>query len=171
MKLQLDRLETPLGTVLLVWEGATLRALDFSDYEARMTKLLRQHYGTYELQEASAPAALREPLEAYFAGDLTALDAVPVQTNGTEFQRAVWAALRTIPPGQTRTYGKLAQQIERPAAVRAVGMTNGANPIGIVVPCHRVIGANGTLTGYAGGLERKRWLLEHEGALAKSLLR
>ena len=93
-----------------------------------------------------------------------------MQTNGTEFQRDVWAALRTIPAGQTRTYGELAKQINRPAAVRAVGMTNGANPIGIVVPCHRVIGANGTLTGYAGGLERKRWLLEHEGALAPTLL-
>lgn len=169
MNLQLDRMETPLGTVLLVWEGSNLRALDFSDYEARMTKLLRQHYGDYELHEATAPASLRAPLTAYFAGDWAALDRIPVQTNGTEFQRAVWAALRTIPAGQTRTYGELAQQINRPAAVRAVGMTNGANPIGIVVPCHRVIGANGTLTGYAGGLVRKRWLLEHERALTPLL--
>jgi methylated-DNA-[protein]-cysteine S-methyltransferase len=169
MNLNLDRMESPLGTVLLVWEGSNLRALDFSDYEARMTKLLRQHYGTYQLHEATAPASLRDPLTDYFAGDLTALDRVPVQTNGTEFQRDVWAALRTIPAGQTRTYGELAKQINRPAAVRAVGMTNGANPIGIVVPCHRVIGANGTLTGYAGGLERKRWLLEHEGALSPLL--
>ena len=170
MNLQLDRIESPLGTVLLVWEGNNLRALDFSDYETRMTKLLRQHYGTYQLHEAVAPASLRDPLTDYFAGDFAALDRVPVQTNGTEFQRDVWAALRTIPAGQTRTYGELAKQINRPAAVRAVGMTNGANPIGIVVPCHRVIGANGTLTGYAGGLERKRWLLEHEGALAPTLL-
>lgn len=170
MNLQLDRIESPLGTVLLVWEGNNLRALDFSDYEARMTKLLRQHYGDYQLHEAAAPASLRDPLTAYFAGDFAALDCIPVQTNGTEFQRDVWAALRTIPAGQTRTYGELAKQINRPAAVRAVGMTNGANPIGIVVPCHRVIGANGTLTGYAGGLERKRWLLEHEGALAPTLL-
>lgn len=169
MKLQLDRMETPLGTVLLVWEENNLRALDFSDYEARMAKLLRQHYGDYELHEAPAPANVRHALTAYFAGDLAALDRIPVETNGTEFQRAVWSALRMIPAGQTRTYGELAQQIKRPAAVRAVGMTNGANPIGIVVPCHRVIGANGTLTGYAGGLARKRWLLEHEGALAPLL--
>ncbi len=165
MNLNFDRMESPLGTVLLVWEGQNLRALDFSDYETRMSKLLRQHYGGYKLHEAAAPASLRDPLKEYFAGDLAALDCVAVQTNGTEFQRDVWAALRTIPVGQTRTYGELAKQINRPAAVRAVGMTNGANPIGIVVPCHRVIGANGTLTGYAGGLERKRWLLEHEGAI------
>ncbi len=170
MKLNLDRMESPIGTVLLVWQAENLHALDFSDYEARMTKLLRQHYGEYELREATAPADVRAALNDYFAGNLTALDRVPVQTNGTEFQREVWAALRTIPAGQTRTYGELAKQINRPAAVRAVGMTNGANPIGIVVPCHRVIGANGTLTGYAGGLERKRWLLEHEGALTPSLL-
>ncbi|NOT60321.1 MAG: methylated-DNA--[protein]-cysteine S-methyltransferase [Acidobacteria bacterium] len=170
MKLNLDRMESPLGTLLLVWQAENLHALDFSDYETRMTKLLRQHYGIYELYEAIAPANLRVALADYFAGDFAALNRIPVKTHGTEFQQAVWAALRTIPAGQTRTYGELAQQIERPAAVRAVGMTNGANPIGIVVPCHRVIGANGTLTGYAGGLERKRWLLEHEGALTPSLL-
>lgn len=169
MNLNLAQMESPLGTVLLVWEGNNLRALDFSDYETRMHKLLRLHYGDYELREAAVPANFRAPLNDYFAGDLNALNHIPVQTNGTEFQRAVWNALRTIPVGQTRTYGDLAKQIQRPAAVRAVGMTNGANPIGIVVPCHRVIGANGTLTGYAGGLDRKRWLLEHEGALTPLL--
>ena len=170
MKLNLDRIESPLGPLLLVWQAENLHALDFSDYETRMTKLLRQHYGECNLSKATAPAHLRKALTDYFAGDFAALNHIEVKTNGTEFQRAVWAALRTIPAGQTRTYGELAAQIQRPAAVRAVGMTNGANPIGIVVPCHRVIGANGTLTGYAGGLERKRWLLEHEGALTPSLL-
>ena len=170
MNFNLDRMETPVGSILLVWEENHLRALDFSDYETRMAKLLRQHYGNYQLHEAAAPASMRNALNDYFAGDFAALDHVPVKTNGTEFQRGVWAALRTIPAGQTRTYGELAAQINRPTAVRAVGMTNGANPVGIVVPCHRVIGANGTLTGYAGGLERKRWLLEHEGALSSLLL-
>jgi O-6-methylguanine DNA methyltransferase len=170
MKLNLDRMNSPLGTLLLAWEGEHLRALDFEDYEARMTRLLQTHYGNYALSEKAAPAAWHKALNDYFAGDLAALNHIPVATNGTEFQRAVWAALRTIPAGQTRTYGELAQQIQRPAAVRAVGTTNGANPISLVVPCHRVIGANGTLTGYAGGLERKRWLLEHEGALTPSLL-
>jgi O-6-methylguanine DNA methyltransferase len=170
MNLNLSRFESPLGAVLLVWEESNLRALDFSDYEARMHKLLRLHYGAYELREADAPADLSAPLSDYFAGDLQALNHLSVQTNGTEFQCAVWTALRTIPAGQTRTYGELATQIHRPAAVRAVGATTGANPVGIVVPCHRVIGANGTLTGYAGGIERKRWLLKHEGALAPDLL-
>jgi methylated-DNA-[protein]-cysteine S-methyltransferase len=94
---------------------------------------------------------------------LTAIDSLPVKTGGTVFQRSVWAALRTIPTGKTTTYGRLAAGLSRPKAVRAVGMANGANPISIVVPCHRVIGADATLTGYGGGLERKRWLLQHEG--------
>jgi methylated-DNA-[protein]-cysteine S-methyltransferase len=87
-----------------------------------------------------------------------------VQTSGTPFQREVWRALRNIPCGTTVSYAKLAEQIGRPAAVRAVGLANGSNPVGVVVPCHRVIGANGSLTGYGGGIERKSWLLEHEAS-------
>jgi O-6-methylguanine DNA methyltransferase len=102
------------------------------------------------------------PLRAYFAGDLSALDGVPVAPSGTPFQLAVWAALRAIPVGETASYSDIARVIGRPSAVRAVGAANGANPIGIVVPCHRVIGRDGSLTGYAGGLDRKRWLLRHE---------
>jgi methylated-DNA-[protein]-cysteine S-methyltransferase len=97
------------------------------------------------------------------AGDIASLDGIPTESDGTPFQREVWAALRQIPAGETWSYGRLAAHIGRPAAVRAVGLANGANPIGVVVPCHRVIGASGGLTGYAGGLERKRWLLAHEG--------
>jgi methylated-DNA-[protein]-cysteine S-methyltransferase len=93
-----------------------------------------------------------------------ALDGLTVTTGGTDFQRSVWKALRAIPAGETRTYGQLAAAIGSPKAVRAVGLANGRNPVALIVPCHRVIGANGTLTGYAGGLERKRWLLQHEGA-------
>jgi len=111
---------------------------------------------------AAAPSAVADPLDAYFAGRLEAIDAILVKTGGTAFQRAVWSALRRIPVGQTTSYGALAAAIDRPRAVRAVGLANGSNPIGVVVPCHRVIGANGSLTGYAGGLERKRWLLAHE---------
>jgi len=102
-------------------------------------------------------------LDAYFAGDLTAIDDVPVATNGTPFQRTVWAALRRIPAGTTTSYGALAASIGYPSAMRAVGLANGANPVAIIVPCHRVIGADHSLTGYGGGLPRKRWLLEHEG--------
>jgi methylated-DNA-[protein]-cysteine S-methyltransferase len=101
-------------------------------------------------------------LKAYFGGDIDAIDALKTHSLGTPFQAKVWAALRAIPAGETRSYGQIAAQIGSPMAMRAVGLANGANPIGIVVPCHRVIGADGTLTGYGGGLPRKEWLLKHE---------
>lgn len=162
-----DKISTPIGVMLVVVDSeARLRALDWSDYETRMHRLLRLHYGEggVELIAGNAPDTVRESLERYLAGDILAIDAMPVQTHGTLFQREVWAALRNIPAGETTSYGALAVKIGRPAAVRAVGMANGANPVGVVVPCHRVIGANGSLTGFGGGLERKRWLLVHEGA-------
>ena len=165
LNLILDRLASPVGEVLLVVDaGGAVRALDFHDYEDRLRRLLRLHYGAVVLTEGRAPEAVRRAVEAYFAGDLAAFDAIRVETGGTVFQRAVWRALRDIPAGETRTYGQLAQAVGSPKAVRAVGLANGANPVGVIVPCHRVIGANGTLTGYAGGLERKRWLLAHETA-------
>lgn len=161
--LKLDRLASPVGEILLVTDtGGAVRALDFADFEHRMLRLLRLHYGTVDLSPAAAPLAVRQALEAYFGGDLEELGAIPVQTGGTEFQRAVWRALRDIPAGQTRSYGQIAQSIASPKAVRAVGLANGANPVGVIVPCHRVIGKSGALTGYAGGVERKRWLLAHE---------
>lgn len=161
----LGTLPTPIGTMLLVFdEDGALRALDWSDHEERMRRLLRLHYGTaFSLREATPPPALRDPIEAYFAGDLVAIDGLGVRHNGTAFQREVWAALRTIPVGTTLSYGALAQRLGRDKAVRAVGLANGANPVGLVVPCHRVIGANASLTGYGGGLHRKQWLLAHEG--------
>lgn len=161
--LTLDRIETPVGTVLLVADAdGAVRALDFAGYEDRMMRLLRRHYGDAPLTDGLAPERVREAVAAYFAGHLNALDGLTIKTGGTEFQRSVWAALRDIPAGQTRTYGQLATAIGRPKAVRAAGLANGQNPIAVIVPCHRVIGANGALTGFAGGLERKRWLLDHE---------
>lgn len=163
MRLQLDRLASPIGTILLVSdESGALRALDFGDYEARMARLLRLHYGAVELAHGAAPDATRRALDAYFAGDLGGLASVATATGGSLFQRGVWAALRTVPAGATTTYGELAAKLGRPGASRAVGLANGANPIAVVVPCHRVIGANGALTGYGGGLPRKRWLIDHE---------
>ncbi|MCC6767064.1 MAG: methylated-DNA--[protein]-cysteine S-methyltransferase [Deltaproteobacteria bacterium] len=157
------RLPSPLGALSLVWDGeCVLRALDFEDYEARLQRLLGRHYGAFTLVEASVPTALAEPLGAFFAGEIGAIDVLSVGTNGTAFQRRVWRALRGIPAGRTRTYGELAAAIGAPSASRAVGLANGANPIAIVVPCHRVIGVDGTLTGYGGGIARKRWLLDHE---------
>jgi methylated-DNA-[protein]-cysteine S-methyltransferase len=161
--LHLDRVPSPLGTLTVVTNECALVALDFDDYAERMQRLLRTHHGDFTLREERERLGVRDALEAYFAGDLRAPDALPTHTNGTDFQRAVWQALRTIPAGTTLSYGELARRLGKPQAMRAVGLANGANPIGIVVPCHRVIGANGTLTGYGGGIERKRWLLEHEG--------
>jgi methylated-DNA-[protein]-cysteine S-methyltransferase len=164
--LTLDRLATPVGEVLLVTDGdGAVRALDFADHEPRMRRLLARHHGDARLQDGRAPAAVRGAVEAYFAGDLGALTALTVKTGGTPFQRAVWAALTQIPAGTTETYGQLAARIGAPRAVRAVGLANGANPVGVIVPCHRVVGSNGRLTGYAGGLERKRWLLTHEAGV------
>jgi methylated-DNA-[protein]-cysteine S-methyltransferase len=163
----LERLDTPTGRMLILTDDEhRLRAVDWEDHEARMQRLLRQHYGPagVTLRESSRPSAARRSLEAYFEGELEAWTGLSTATHGTPFQRAVWDALRRIPVGQTVSYGGLAASIGRPTATRAVGLANGSNPIAIVVPCHRVIGADDSLTGYGGGVERKRWLLRHEGA-------
>jgi O-6-methylguanine DNA methyltransferase len=166
-RLNFHRWPSPVGDLSLVWDDAGLRALDFDDYDERLRRLLSRHYGVFRLEPADPPAWLTEPLTAYFAGDHAALSRVPVATNGSAFQEAVWTALRQIPAGETWSYGRLAAHVGKPGASRAVGLANGANPVGIVTPCHRVIGADGTLTGYGGGLERKRRLLEHEGVALK----
>ncbi|MCU0681497.1 MAG: methylated-DNA--[protein]-cysteine S-methyltransferase [Polyangiaceae bacterium] len=162
----LGRVSSPLGGILLVSDGEKrLVALDFETHEARMHQLLRRHHGGElpGLVERPAPAVMASALDAFFAGEVTAIDGLAVHTGGTAFEQTVWAALRGIPAGTTTTYGRLAASLGRPSASRAVGRANGANPVGIVIPCHRVIGADGSLTGYGGGIERKRWLLAHEG--------
>lgn len=164
VELNYSRIESPLGVILLVVDGAKLCALDYAGYETRMFKLLEQRYGKVTLKEVTNPNGFSEKIEAYLAGDLTKVDTIPVATGGTAFQQEVWQALRTIPIGTTVTYGALATKLGKPAASRAVGYANSLNPIAIVIPCHRVVGANSGLTGYAGGLERKQWLLQHEGA-------
>ncbi len=170
MRLQLDRFASPIGDLFLVHDDeGRLRVLDFDGFDARMQALLHRHYGAVELTKAPAPRATTDALTAYFAGSFTAVDSLEIATGGTEFQRAAWKALRAIPPGQTRSYAAQALAMGRPKAVRAVGLANGANPIAIVTPCHRVIGADGSLTGFGGGLARKRWLLEHEGAIPPRL--
>ena len=164
-QLSLDRLATPIGTALLVTdEGGYLRAFNWTDYEAAMRTWLARHYPKADLLEGRAPVTVRASFEAYFCGDARALEPVPWIASGTAFQLKVWQTLCTIPAGETLSYAGLAERIGRPTAVRAVGLANGANPVAVVVPCHRVIGSNGSLTGYGGGLPRKRWLLEHEGA-------
>jgi len=168
-RLLLDRAPSPIGEILIVTdETGLLRAVDFHDFEPRLRRLLRLHYGDLPLEAGEAPSATKAAFARYFAGDAGALSSLAWDTGGTPFQRAVWRALAAIPPGETVTYSELARRVERPAAIRAVGAANGANPLSLVAPCHRVIGMDGALTGYAGGIDRKRWLLAHEGALHAS---
>ena len=152
--------ESPLGELLAVGDGGRLRGLYMQ--EGRTAIAVEGGW-----QEADEPfAGLREQLEDYWTGRLTAFD-LPVEMAGSPFQRRVWRALQDIPYGETISYGELARRIEVPSAARAVGVANGHNPICVIVPCHRVIGADGSLTGFGGGLERKRLLLELEaGVLA-----
>ncbi|MBR0790954.1 methylated-DNA--[protein]-cysteine S-methyltransferase [Bradyrhizobium manausense] len=160
----LDRLATPIGIALLVTDAdGALRALDWDDYEHRMRELLRLHHGAVNLVDQAAPTDMKTALSAYFAGDLGQLARIEWRIAGTPFQQKVWAALAKIPVGTTMSYGALAAKIEMPKAIRAVGHANGSNPISVVLPCHRLIGADGSLVKYGGGLARKRWLLRHEG--------
>jgi methylated-DNA-[protein]-cysteine S-methyltransferase len=165
LRLDLDYVQTPLGQfAVVVGADGRVRAAGFTDGHARMEKQLRAYWGGEQLELARTrnPGGVSEAVHRYFAGDLAAIEGLRVAAGGTEFQQAVWAALREIPCGETRSYGDIARRIGRPAAVRAVGLANNANPVGVIVPCHRVIGADGSLTGYGGGIERKRWLLSHE---------
>lgn len=166
-----DRLPSPLGELVIVAdESGRLRAIDWAEEEGLRHRLARLgRDGVFALTPQRNPAGLTAALEAYFAGDLAAIDTLPVEAGGTPFQRSVWAALRGIACGTTVSYGEIARRIGQPGAMRAVGLANNANPIPIVVPCHRVIGADGSLVGFGGGLDRKRWLLDHEGAGSRQL--
>jgi len=170
MHLQLERRPSPVSPLLIVTdENGMLRAVEFANREERLHRLLREHYGDYTLHQGATPAVIAQAFDAYFEGELDALNGLEVATGGTDFQREVWKALRAIPAGAPTSYGKLAASLGAAKASRAVGAANGANPIAIVVPCHRVIGASGALTGYAGGLERKKWLLDHEARFATTV--
>ncbi len=158
-----EEFDSPVGMIDLLTSGDALVSLDFRTHEARKAVLLQRYIGAVEVTNATRRSDVLARLADYFEGDLQAIESLAVQQLGTPFQQKVWAALRTVTVGTTATYQQIAEQIGSPKACRAVGLANGANPIAIVVPCHRVIGANQTLTGYGGGLERKRWLLEHEG--------
>jgi methylated-DNA-[protein]-cysteine S-methyltransferase len=161
----LSLIDAPIGAFLIAVDHEdVLRAVDFWANEPRLRAQLRRQYGEIPVEHGQAPAPILTAFGDYFAGDIRALERAPVATVGTEFQQKVWAALRRIPAGETRSYGQLAAEIGEPDAARAVGLANGQNPIAIVIPCHRVIGADGSLTGFGGGLPRKRWLLNHEGA-------
>lgn len=164
-RLYIERMDTPLGAGLIITDqDGVLRAFDWDGENRRLMRLMRRYYPGTPIEDGPAPPAVRAAFTAYFAGETRALDGMAWRARGTPFQLSVWRALCNIPVGETVSYGELAVRIGKPKAVRAVGMANGANPVSLVAPCHRVIGANGSLTGYGGGLDRKRWLLNHEGA-------
>ncbi len=172
MPLFLSRLESPLGELRLLTDTErTIRALDFATHPARMHRSVREHYGNDALADAPAPDEIAQAIARYFSGEISAIDSLVTATVGSDLQRTVWAALCGIPAGTTTTYGKLAKELglDDPRAAIDVGAAIGANPIAIIVPCHRVIASNGELRGYAWGLNRKRWLLEHENAIASAL--
>jgi methylated-DNA-[protein]-cysteine S-methyltransferase len=167
MKLDVCTIDSPVGPLRLIAYRDALVTCEFGSaperQEAALARL-HKHIGNCEPREHHDPAGAVTRLARYFAGELGALDEQPCEPHGTEFQLSVWAALRLIPAGNTWTYAQLAKHIGRPAAVRAVGAANGANSIALFLPCHRVIAADHTLWGYGGGLDNKRWLLNHEGA-------
>jgi methylated-DNA-[protein]-cysteine S-methyltransferase len=158
-------LESPIGTVTVAVRDHRLCALGFSDHWSAEVRWLERRFGAIDFRRSTDPAGVVRALRAYFDGQLRALDQIDVDAGGTTFQASVWHALRRVPAGQTISYGELARAVGSPQAARAVGAANGQNPISIVVPCHRAIGGNGHLVGYGGGLDRKRWLLQHEGVL------
>jgi O-6-methylguanine DNA methyltransferase len=161
-----SEIETPLGPMLALASDDALCALEFSA-ESRMTRLnarLGRWFAPYEVEDGPSGVidGVRRWLEGYFSGTSAEVNSLPLEMRGAPFEQRVWKALQDIPPGATSTYGAIAKQLGSAGASRAVGMANGANPVAIIVPCHRVIGSDGTLTGYGGGLDRKRFLLEHE---------
>jgi methylated-DNA-[protein]-cysteine S-methyltransferase len=164
----IETLDSPVGPLTVAARGGRVCLLHFGPDRRGIDTLFERWYPGEPRDRQPLPE-LRAVLARYFGGDLAALDNVAVELNGTPFQKSVWQALRRIPFGTTISYAELARRIGEPTAVRAVGSANGANPVAVIVPCHRVIGTNGTLTGYGGGLERKQWLLSHEGVVAPRL--
>lgn len=163
LHLQTIEVDHAIGPIHTVMDGAMLIAMEFGDAEHRLMPMLRTRYRRDpQLQRVDDRTEITVAIRRYFEGDLAAIDRLAVDGGGTDFQRQAWAALRRIPAGETRTYGQMAAALGRPHAARAVGSANALNPISLVVPCHRLVGNDGSLTGYGGGLERKRWLLDHE---------
>ena len=160
-----DTISTPIGPMTLLASDGVLVFLEFSDADDRVDREMKVRFGDVELVPAKNPFGFSERVTKYFDGDLATIETIPTDGGGTDFQRRVWVELRNIPCGVTISYGELATRLGDKNAMRAVGLANGRNPIAVVVPCHRVIGANGSMTGYGGGIARKEWLLRHEGAL------
>lgn len=161
-------LESPVGTVYVGGSAEGVHRIEFgrtAEEGARFLERLERDSGSVPVEDAAAAREAVEELRAYFAGERSEFE-VPLAPKGTPFQQAVWQALLEIPYGTRATYGAIARRIGKPSGPRAVGMATGRNPISVIVPCHRVVGANGTLTGYGGGLDRKEWLLALEAGSA-----
>ena len=169
MRIAYHVMSSPLGLLFLARGERGLQYLEFMDRKS-IKRMIASH-AEHQPGAAWEPSLLDlkdavDQLEGYFCGALTTFD-LPLAPAGTEFQRAVWKALLKIPYGETRSYGQIAKVIKQPKAARAVGLANNQNPIAVVVPCHRVIGANKSLAGYGGGVQRKKWLLQHEARFAQ----
>jgi methylated-DNA-[protein]-cysteine S-methyltransferase len=164
MSLCLSEHQSPLGAFTVVTRGDALCVAAFSDHAEGLLRSLPKRYPDRPVERGAGPESVLKAFEAYWAGELGALDALAVEPGGTPFQARIWAALRGIPVGETVSYAELSRRVGSPGASRAAGSANGANPISIVIPCHRVIRGDGDICGYAGGVPRKRWLLAHEGA-------
>jgi len=156
-------IETPIGELEIMTKSGAIILCEFSDRQKRITAHLAKHYNGDEIVNISAPAPIKTAFDMYFKGELHALEKLPIAPLGSAHQLKAWKYLQTIPAGTTQSYGTMAKNIDSHA--RAVGSANGRNAIALTVPCHRIIGADGSLTGYAGGIERKKWLLKHEGAI------
>lgn len=163
-----EHLQTPIGVLVLTHDGKSLCNAEFENQDERRRQELVHHFRGIKVERTRMRSIFGDALNDYFEGDVCAIDKLPVFKLGTPFQQKAWAALRRIPVGKTRGYGEQAAKLGNPNAARAIGRANGLNPISIVVPCHRLVGADGSLVHYGGGLERKRWLLEHETQHAKS---
>lgn len=160
-----DRIQTPIGDMILVSRDGVLLLLEFEDATGRVEREMKLRFKNCEMQQTANPFGLSQIMRDYFAGNINAIDNVLTDGGGTRFEKQVWFELRKIPTGTTVSYGSIARKLGDINMSRAVGTANGRNPIAIVVPCHRVIGADGSMTGYGGGIARKEWLLRHEGAL------
>jgi O-6-methylguanine DNA methyltransferase len=161
-ELMIDEFDSPIGTMVSVVSNGRLIHLDFADCEERLTRLLTHRYKQFKQIPTKNLLEIRDCLSAYFDKDWKSFNKIKLLTDGTKFQQTVWTELQKIPFGTTISYAQLADNIGKPSAVRAVANANARNPIAIIIPCHRVIAKSGDLAGYAGGVHRKEWLLQHE---------
>jgi methylated-DNA-[protein]-cysteine S-methyltransferase len=166
--IRVTTMASPVGPLTIAARESRVCLLHFGEDLAAARRSLARWYPGVTIEPHDDPAGAVSAIGEYFGGQLDAIDRIAVEMNGTPFQKRVWAALRRVSAGTTASYADVARAISAPSAVRAVGAANGANPVAVIVPCHRIIGSNGSLIGYGGGLDRKRWLLGHEGAPAAS---